>query len=261
MDLNLKQRTALVGGASKGIGYAIAHLLATEGMQVALVARHAEPLAEAAQRIRDETGATVFTIAADIRLADDCTRIVAQALQHFGRIDVLVNNDGAPPLGPLQSFDDLKWARAVEQNLMSVVRLTRGVLPGMTANQWGRIINITALSVLQPMVNFGLSVATWAGVIGYAKTLSLEMATQGVTVHTICPGRIATSRLGTVFGSGQPGEVSSDELAKMASGIPMGRVGAPDEIAGLVAFLASPWAAYMTGCVHHVDGGRGASLL
>ena len=87
------------------------------------------------------------------------------------------------------------------------------------------------------------------------------MATQGVTVHTICPGRIATSRLGTVFGSGQPGEVSADELAKMASGIPMGRVGAPDEIAGLVAFLASPWAAYMTGCVHHVDGGRGASLL
>jgi 3-oxoacyl-[acyl-carrier protein] reductase len=261
MDLALKGRIALVGGASQGIGYAIARLLAAEGAAVAMVARKAEPLAAACARIAAETGATTFAIPADIRKAGDCEAIVAQALQRFGRIDALVNNDGAPPLGEIESFDDVAWSRAVEQNLMSVVRLSRGSLPSMRANGWGRIVNITALSALQPIARFGLSVATWAGVIGYAKTLSLETATAGITVNTICPGRIDTARLGTVFGAGKPGQVDDEQMAQMLRQIPMGRVGQPDEIAGLVAFLCSPWGAYLTGAVHHVDGGRRASLL
>ncbi len=261
MDLSLAGKTALVGGASQGIGYAIARLLAAEGARVALVARHQQPLEDAARRIRTETGAETIAIAADIRRADDCTRIAETALTQFGRIDVLVNNDGAPPLGELDSFDDGAWTRAVEQNLMSVVRLSRGLTPAMRTNRWGRIVNIAALSVLQPIARFGLSVATWAGVIGYAKTLSLELASDGVTVHTICPGRIATQRLGTVFGDGKPGDVDEQKLAQIAREIPMQRIGSPDEIAGLVGFLASPWSAYMTGCVFHVDGGRRASVL
>jgi 3-oxoacyl-[acyl-carrier protein] reductase len=260
VNLELAGRVALVGGASQGIGYAIAHLLAAEGAQVAMVARKEEPLAEAARRIADETGATTFAIPADIRKAADCERITREALARFGRIDVLVNNDGAPPLGELETFDDVAWARAVEQNLMSVVRLCRGALPSMREHGWGRIVNITALSVLQPIARFGLSVATWAGVLGYAKTLSLETAAAGITVHTICPGRIETPRLGTVFGTGTAGGMSAEELAKLKAITPMARLGSPDEIAGLVAFLASPWSAYMTGCVFHVDGGRGASL-
>ncbi len=261
MDLSLKGKIAVVGGASQGIGYAIAHLLASEGASVAMVARKTEPLNEACQRITEETGAKTFAIPADIRKAGDCENIIRFALEHFGQIDLLINNDGAPPLGEIQSFDDLAWHRAVEQNLMSVVRLTRGALPSMQKNGWGRIVNITALSAIQPIARFGLSVATWAGVIGYSKTLSLEIASQGITINTICPGRIATGRIGTVFGSGTPGQIDPEQLAQMTNQIPMGRIGEPNEIAGLVAFLCSPWAGYISGSVQHVDGGRHASLI
>lgn len=260
MDLGLKGRVAIVGGSSQGIGYAIAHLLATEGASVAMIARHEGPLAEAVKRVHEETGTATLAIPADIRNAQDCERIAALAHQHFGRVDVLVNNDGAPPLGELESFDDVAWARAVDRNLMSVVRLSRAVLPLMRAANWGRIVNITALSVLQPLPRFGLSVATWNAVIGYAKTLSLEIASAGITINTICPGRVMTPRLGTVFGSGVPGGINDEQLAEMASKIPMQRLGSIDEIAGLVAFLSSGWAAYMTGCVFHVDGGSHAAV-
>lgn len=261
MDLSLQGRTALVGGASQGIGFAIASLLAAEGANVAMVARKEEPLHDACERIARAHGVRTWAIPADIRKAVDCQRILDKVTRQCPPVDILVNNDGAPPLGDIESFDDVAWSRAVEQNLMSVVRLSRGVLPGMRQRAWGRIVNITALSAIQPIARFGLSVATWAGVIGYAKTLALEVAATGITVHTICPGRIDTARLGTVFGAGQPGAVDDEQRIKMLQQIPMGRVGQPDEIAGLVAFLCSPWAAYTTGAVHHVDGGRRSSLI
>lgn len=261
MDLSLTGKIALVGGASQGIGYAIAHLLAAEGASVAMVARKEEPLNEACARIAAETGASTFAIAADIRKGADCERIIFEALGKFKQIDILINNDGAPPLGELESFDDVAWQKAIEQNLMSVIRLCRGALPSMREQGWGRIVNITALSAIQPIARFGLSVATWAGVLGYAKTLSLELANQGITINTICPGRIATGRLATVFGNGTPGQLEQEQMAQITKLIPMGRVGEPNEIAGLVAFLCSPWGAYMTGTVQHVDGGRLGSLL
>jgi 3-oxoacyl-[acyl-carrier protein] reductase len=261
MDLGLRGKAAIVGGASQGIGFAIARLLAAEGADVAMVARKAEPLAQAVARVAGQDRGRAFAVSADIRSAADCERIVASACDHFGRLDIVVNNDGAPPLGLLAEFDDAAWQRAIEQNLMSVVRLSRHALPHLRAAGSGRIVNIAALSVLQPIARFGLSVATWAGVIGYAKTLSLEVAADRVTVNTICPGRIATGRLEKVFGSGT-GAPPLDEkaLAEMTASIPLGRLGTPDEIAGLVAFLASPWGAYLTGATFHVDGGRRASL-
>jgi 3-oxoacyl-[acyl-carrier protein] reductase len=261
MDLGLRGKVAIVGGASQGIGFAIARLLAAEGADVAMVARRAEPLAQAVAKVSGQNGGRAFAVAADIRSAADCERIVASATEHFGRLDILVNNDGAPPLGLLAEFDDVAWQRAIEQNLMSVVRLSRHALPHLSAAGAGRIVNIAALSVLQPAPKFGLSVATWAAVIGYAKTLSLEVAAEKITVNTLCPGRIATGRLEKVFGSGAGAPALDDQaLAEMAKSIPLGRLGTPDEIAGLVAFLASPWGAYITGATFHVDGGRGASL-
>jgi NAD(P)-dependent dehydrogenase (short-subunit alcohol dehydrogenase family) len=167
----------------------------------------------------------------------------------------------AQPVNGLSFWGAVAWQKAIEQNLMSVIRLCRGALPSMREQGWGRIVNITALSAIQPIARFGLSVATWAGVLGYAKTLSLELANQGITINTICPGRIATGRLATVFGNGTPGQLEQEQMAQITKLIPMGRVGEPNEIAGLVAFLCSPWGAYMTGTVQHVDGGRLGSLL
>ena len=122
--------------------------------------------------------------------------------QQLGGIDILVNNDGAPPLGDLQGFDDAAWAKAVEQNLMYVVRMARGAVPHMSARGGGSILNITAISAIQPIAGFGLSVATWGGVIGFAKTLSLEVARHDINVNTICPGYIETQRLEKVFAAG-----------------------------------------------------------
>jgi len=258
----LQGKVAIVGGSSEGIGYATARRFAGDGADVALVARRAEKLEAAAQKIRDETGRKVFTVAADIRKAADCARIIAEPLAHFGRLDILVNNDGAPPLGELMSFDDAAWERAWQQNFMSVVRLTRAAVPAMRAVGGGRIVNITALSVLQPMPTFGLSVATWAGVIGYAKTLSLEVAADNITVNTICPGRFATGRLAKVFGAKGDGEAETEEMkAKLRKEVPLGRIGQPEEIAGVVAMLVSDAGGYVTGATIHVDGGRRANLL
>jgi len=255
----LAGKVAIIGGSSEGIGYGIARRLAGEGADVALVARGAEKLEAAAKAIRAETGRTVLTVAADIRKAADCARIIAEPVAHFGRLDILVNNDGAPPLGELMSFDDAAWDKAWQQNFMSVVRLTRGAVPAMREAGGGRIVNITALSVLQPMPKFGLSVATWAGVIGYAKTLSLEVAADNITVNTICPGRFATGRLAKVFGG------SAEEVERMHAevkrDVPLGRIGEVSEIAAVVAMLVSEGGSYITGSTLHVDGGRRANLL
>jgi 3-oxoacyl-[acyl-carrier protein] reductase len=255
----LAGKVAIIGGSSEGIGYAIARRLAGDGAAVALVARRPEKLEAAAQAIRHDTGRSVFTVAADIRKAADCARIISEPLAHFGRLDILVNNDGAPPLGELMSFDDAAWDRAWQQSFMSVVRLTRGAVPAMRKAGGGRIVNITALSVLQPMPKFGLSVATWAGVIGYAKTLSLEVAADNITVNTICPGRFATGRLAKVFG-GSPEQVA-EMHAQIKRDVPLGRIGEVSEIAALVAMLVSDGGSYITGSTMHIDGGRRASLL
>ncbi|HVO89881.1 MAG TPA: SDR family oxidoreductase [Casimicrobiaceae bacterium] len=261
MDLALRDKVAIVGGASQGIGFAIARLLASEGMQVAMVARHRELLDQAVAEVNAQGSGRAVAIAGDIRKAEDCERIVAEAARALGRLDMLVNNDGAPPLGRIDEFDDQAWSRAIEQNLMSVVRLSRHAMPHLRAAGGGTITNITALSVLQPLPRFGLSVASWAGVLGYAKTLALEVAADRIRVNTICPGRIATGRLDKVYGTGAGGPAIDDAaLADMAKQVPLGRVGTPDEIAGLVAFLASPWGGYITGATFHVDGGRRANL-
>jgi 3-oxoacyl-[acyl-carrier protein] reductase len=253
MNLQLKGKIAIIGGASQGIGYGIAHSLASEGAVVAISARRDKDLFAAAERIRSETGAAVLPIQADCRRAEDCAR-VAQTVRHeLGGIDILINNDGAPPLGPALSFDDAAWGKAVEQNLMYVVRMAREVVPSMKERGGGSILNITALSAIQPIPGLALSVATWGAVISYAKTLSLEIGEFGINVNTICPGYIDTTRLHKVFAVGEePPEIVKDRLA---ADVPMKRIGTPQDIANLVTLMVSPLGRYITGTTLQIDGG------
>jgi 3-oxoacyl-[acyl-carrier protein] reductase len=253
MDLQLKGRTALVNGASQGIGYAIAHMLAAEGVRVAIGARREPALLAAADRIRSETGGEVVAVQGDIRRAEDCERLGAETARQLGGLEILINNDGAPPLGATLEFSDEAWRKAIDQNLMSVVRLTRAAVPHMRKLGGGSIVCNTALSVLQPLPGFSLSVATWAAVIGYVKTLSLELAAEGISVNTICPGIIETPRLKLV-------QSQSAELRDLSAEIPMKRVGEPAEVAALIALLVSPRGRYITGSTIHIDGGAARSL-
>ena len=263
MDLQLRDRVAIVGGASQGIGFGITRRLAIEGARVAMIARHEPALATAADSIRAETGATVLPLMGDIRKAEDIQRVVHETVRVFGTTQIVVNNDGAPPVGRLAAFDDAAWERAVEQNLMSVIRMVREATPHMRAAGGGSIVNITALSAIQPMVGFGLSVATWAGVIGLAKTLSLELAKDRITINTICPGLIDTPRLSTVFGkrAEQEGRDPSVVMEEVRQSVPIGRLGTPEDIAALVALLVSPLGSFITGTTIQVDGGARQSLL
>jgi 3-oxoacyl-[acyl-carrier protein] reductase len=250
MDLSLTGKVAIVGGASMGIGYGIAQILAREGAKVAITARREAGLLKAADTLRAETGAEVLPVQADCRRAEDCRRVADTVTEAFGGIDILVNNDGAPPLGDVMTFDDTAWQKAVEQNLMYVVRMVRETVPHMQRRGGGSILNITAISAIQPIAGFGLSVATWSGVIGFAKTLSIEVASRNISVNTICPGYIETKRLEKVF-SGDP----EGMRAKLIAESPMGRIGTVADVANLVAFLVSPLGRYVTGTAIQVDGG------
>ena len=254
MDLGLEGRIAIVNGASQGIGRAIARTLAKEGARVTATARRAPALEEAACELAAETGAEVFAVQGDVRRPEDCLRIVAETVGRFGGVDILVNNDGAPPLGSFAEFDDHAWSRAVDQNLMSVVRCIRAAAPHMKAGGSGSIVNITALSAIQPIPGFGLSVATWAGVIGLAKTLSRELAPE-ITINTLCPGLIDTPRLRTVT------EQSEEAMSELTREIPLGHVGRAEDVASVAAFLVSPRGRYVTGATIAVDGGLYKGLL
>jgi 3-oxoacyl-[acyl-carrier protein] reductase len=253
VNLDLEGKVAIVGGASQGIGYGIARALAREGAAVAITARREANLQAAADRLRTETGANVLPIQADCRRPEDCVRVAERAQRELGGIDILINNDGAPPLGPVLSFDDAAWAKAVEQNLMYVVRMVREAVPSMKEHGGGSILNITAITAIQPIPGFALSVATWSGVIGYAKTLSLEVAPFGINVNTICPGYIDTTRLQKVFAAGSEG--ADVVKARLTDEIPMKRIGTIDDIASLAALLVSPKGRYVTGTAIQVDGG------
>jgi 3-oxoacyl-[acyl-carrier protein] reductase len=241
MDLGLRGRTAIVCGASSGMGLAVAEALSGEGANVAMFARRRELLERNAERI----GA--LAVRGDLTVPQDLARLVERTIAAFGGVDVLVNNGGGPPPGPAANVADDAVEGAVELLLLSAIRLTNLCLPHLERSGRGRVINIESSSVRAPIDNLALSNLVRPGLVGWAKTLAREVAPQGITVNTIAPGRIDTERLRSMGGTPE--------------GVPAGRLGDPKEIAAVACFLASEQASYVTGAVIPVDGGLTRNLL
>jgi 3-oxoacyl-[acyl-carrier protein] reductase len=262
MDFGLKGKVALAAASSAGIGRAVAEALASEGMDLVICSRRPEPLEEARRSLARHQG-RVLAVPADLTEPAGVEKVVGEALENFGGVDVLVTNTGGPPAGPFEVHSPETWDLAVRQNLFSVLNLVREVLPGMRERGWGRIINVTSIAVKQPSDNLILSNAVRAAVTGFARTLATETAADGITVNNVMPGFTRTDRLTELAQKrSEIHGVDPDEIwASWHREIPMGRVGEPEELAALVAFLASEQASYITAQSIAVDGGWIKSLL
>ncbi|MGI6368453.1 MAG: SDR family oxidoreductase [Anaerolineae bacterium] len=263
MQLGIENKVALVTAASKGLGKAAALALSAEGARVAIAARGTETLRAAAREIAQATGGTVLPVRADVSVAADLEALVTEVESAWGPVDILVNNAGGPRPGVFTDMQEQDWATAVELNLMSAIRLIGKLLPGMRARRWGRIINITSTAVKQPIPDLILSNTVRSGLVAMSKTLADQVAADGVTVNNVCPGYMDTDRVRALnSAAAQAQGVSVEEvLARTVAAIPAGRIGRPDELAALIAFLASEQAAYITGTTIQVDGGRYRGLM
>jgi 3-oxoacyl-[acyl-carrier protein] reductase len=263
MDLGLKGRVAIVGGASKGLGRACAEVLAEEGVKVAVCSRTRADLERAAAEIRDGTGSETLAFAGDLDRHETIRDLVAATVDRFGRLDILVNNSGGPPLARAASATEEQWATALQRSLLFFARMSREALPQLRRHAVGRIINVLASTVYQPIPNLALSGATRMGVVAFAKSLADEVGRDGILVNNVCPGSILSERmLSNVTARAKELGISVEEaLAQRAAETAVGRIGEPREMAHLVAFLASDRASYITGTTILVDGGLVRSVL
>src|SRR5687767_8412753 len=257
MDLQLRDRCAIVCAASKGLGRATALSLAREGARVAICARTAADLEAAANEIRSATGAFVVPIVADVSRAADCERLVHDAAAALGAIDILVTNTGGPKSALFLSLDDADWAGAIDSILLSVVRLSRAVVPHMRARGGGRIINVTSISAKQPVEGLVLSNALRAAVTGLSRTIANELAADNILVNCVAPGYTKADRVVELAEAAAAREGVTPEVVRKRTeaGIPLKRLATPEEFASVVAFLASGKASYVTGTTLQIDGG------
>jgi len=260
MDLGLKGKVAMVAGASRGLGFAVAQTLASEGAFVSIASRDESAIRAAAQRL----GCTqILTTPLDVRSADGIQRWARATEDKFGGIDLLFANSGGPPAGAVLSFDDDAWQSAIDLLLFSTIRMVRAAVKSMEARGGGAILMSTSSSVKEPIQNLGLSTVLRASVSALAKTLALELAHSRIRVNQIVPGRIDTDRVRQLDEiNGQKQGVSAEQAkARSITAIPMGRYGQPEEFGRVAAFLLSDAASYMTGATVQVDGGLIRSVL
>ena len=263
MDLGIKGKVALVTASSTGIGKAVAEAFAEEGCNIAICSRTKETLIETAGDIKNKFHVEPFWGVCDLNQQKDIENFYAAVRNHFGKVDILVNNCGGPVPGFLRDLSEEDWENAFKQVLLSVVRFSNLVIPNMIAQEWGRIINITSIAVKQPVNNLMLSNSLRAGVTGFAKSLSNEFGNKNVTVNNIAPGYTLTHRLYelAVNRAKVSGKSHEEILVEMAKDVPMNRLGGPEEIAAAVIFLASQKASYITGTTIQVDGGSTRAIF
>lgn len=257
MDLGINGKVALVTAASQGIGKATAMALAREGAKVAICARRLAETEAAAKEIAAATGAQVVPYVCDLVDPGAIDALVKSVVERFGAIDILVNNAGGPPPGPIDRLTEADWRRAFELTLMSAVRATTAVLPQMRARRWGRVVIISSTSVKQPIPDLMLSNSLRLAALGWAKTMSGQVARDNVLINTVGPGWTRTDRIAQMVATRAAATSSTVEQTEAAIGleIPIGRLANPEEIADVVAFLCSDRASYVTGVMIPVDGG------
>ena len=262
MDLGIEGKTALVAASSRGLGRACAQALAAEGANVVVTSRDAQALASTAAEISAATGSEVVPIAADLRDSERIDSLFEKAVDRLGPVDILVTNTGPPRAGRFEDLSDEDWIDAFSLVAIPMVRLIRHALPGMRERGWGRVVSIQSTSVKQPIPHLGLSNGVRPGAQGILKPLAEAVASDGVTINTVLPGMFLTDRLVNDLrqSAEREGITVEDAIERAGSRNPIGRVGEPQELGSLVAYLASEPAAYLTGACIQVDGGSVRSL-
>ena len=257
MDLGLKGKRALVTGASRGLGYAVAKTLVAEGCNVAINSRDAEKLNAAVEKIEGEYGVPVTALAGDVGNAMSIEKMVKDAVEALGGLDLLVTNAGGPPAGGFESFSEDDWAKAIDLSLMSHVRLIKAALPYLRESDSASVLTITSYSVKQPIPNLVLSNSIRAATVGLTKTLALELGDERIRFNSILPGWTKTERVTELMGARAQAQNTSvsEELSKQMEECPLGRMAEPQEFANPAVFLLSPAASYITGVMLTVDGG------
>jgi len=263
LRLGLEDKVALVAASSRGLGKAVAESLSSEGVKLVICSRNKRILEKTADDIFLKTGISVFPLVADLSQKEQVEWLIREALDLFGNIDILVTNAGGPPPGNFGDVEDDEWIKGFDLTLMSAVRLIRGVVPGMKKQKWGRIINLTSVSVKQPVDGLLLSNVIRPGVVGLTKSLSQELAPYNILVNSVCPGYHMTDRVKQLMQNKAKVKKTSVKEAEeeITDQIPLGRMGEPKELADVVTFLSSEKASYVTGAIIQVDGGYVKGLL